>query len=92
MKISFVIPFHNEEKNAGPMIEQVVRYAGRQKKRWDFEIITVNDRSTDATQEVLDVYARKYKFVRPIERKKDSDEIGRWEKRCLTGHVKRWVT
>ena len=58
------------------MIEQVVRYAGRQKKRWDFEIITVNDRSTDATQEVLDVYARKYKFVRPIERKKDSDEIG----------------
>lgn len=74
MKISFVIPFHNEEKNAKPMIEHVTEYAATQK--WDFEIIAVNDRSTDNTKKVLDDEAKKYTFVRCVHRAKDSSELG----------------
>ncbi|HCM37574.1 MAG: Glycosyl transferase, family 2 [Candidatus Gottesmanbacteria bacterium GW2011_GWB1_43_11] len=76
MKVSFVIPFHNEEKNVGPMISQVTHYAMKQKDKWDFEIIPVNDRSSDGTQKALDSIAKKYTFVRPVERKKDTDAIG----------------
>ncbi len=74
MKISFIIPFHNEEKNAGPMIEQVVKYA--QKMRWNFEVIPVNDRSSDTTQKILDAYAKKWKLVKPIERKVTGETLG----------------
>lgn len=66
MKISFIIPFHNEEKNISSMIEQVAEYATTQK--WNFEIITVNDRSTDQTAEILNAKAKKYKFVKPMHR------------------------
>lgn len=74
MKISFVIPFHNEQKNVGPMIEQVIRYAKSQK--WDFEIIPVNDRSRDKTQSILEKYAKKWKFIHPFERKGDDEKLG----------------
>lgn len=76
MKVSFVIPFHNEEKNAGPMLDQVADYALKQKRKWDFEIIPVNDRSSDNTQQTLQAYARKHKFIKPLQRKADADEIG----------------
>lgn len=74
MKISFVIPFHNEAKNVGPMIEQVYKYANL--KKWDFEIIPVNDRSTDETQKILNRYAKKYPQVKPTTRKISSEELG----------------
>lgn len=74
MKISFVIPFHNEEKNAKPMIERVTEYAVTQK--WNFEIIPVNDRSSDNTRQVLEDEAKKYKFVHPLHRVFDGKETG----------------
>ncbi len=74
MKISFVVPFHNEEKNAGFMIECLAEYGTT--KKWDFEIIPVNDRSTDGTQAVLEKYAKKYKFVRPLQRISDNVHTG----------------
>ncbi len=74
MKVSFVIPFHNEEKNVGPMLDQVINYVKKQK--WDYEIVPVNDRSTDGTQKVLDKYAEKYTFVKPVERRADGRQLG----------------
>lgn len=74
MKISFVIPFHNEEKNAGPMLEAVVKYCGLQK--WDYEIIPVNDRSTDGTKKILDTYARKFNVIKPLHRPQDNEAMG----------------
>lgn len=73
MKMSFVVPFHNEEKNVGSMIEQLAEYATTQK--WNFEIIAINDKSTDLTGEIIDERAKKYNFVKPIHRKNPS-EIG----------------
>jgi len=74
MKISFIIPFYNEEKNAGLMLDQVSKYVKNQK--WDFEIIPVDDRSSDRTQQILQKYAQKYHFIKPLFRKKDSEEVG----------------
>src|SRR3990172_7148904 len=75
MKVSFVIPFHNEEKNSPKMIDRVVSYA--QKAKMHFEVIPIDDRSTDATGEILRKLARKYKnIVKPVFRKKDKEEKG----------------
>lgn len=74
MKVSFVIPLHNEEKNAPKMIEKVLSYA--RKEKLIFEIIPVDDRSTDKTREILTQLARKYSTVRPLFRKHDSEQKG----------------
>ncbi len=89
MKISFIIPFHNEEKNAGPMIEQVVSYARDQK--WDFEVIPVNDRSRDKTQQVLDTYAKKWKFVKPVKRTDTEEAMGNTMGKALLEGTKKSV-
>lgn len=74
MKISFVIPFHNEEKNCRSMIERVLNY-GRQAKL-DFEIIPVDDRSSDYTGKILHELAQKNSYIKPIFRKYDKEEKG----------------
>ena len=58
MKVSFVIPCHNEEKNVVQMIEQVIAYGRSQK--WLFEIIPVDDGSTDAPPQLLKKLNIKY--------------------------------
>ncbi len=74
MKVSFIIPFHNEEKNAGPMLEQLITIG--EKKGWTVEIIPVNDKSSDTTGKILDAYGKKYKSIHPVHRKKNSEEMG----------------
>lgn len=66
MKISFVIPFHNEEDNAASMIDRVIQFSKSQK--WNFEVVPVNDRSTDTTPQILNRYAKKYANVHPVHR------------------------
>lgn len=86
MKVSFIIPFHNEEKNAGPMLAQVVAYA--EKQLWDFEIIPVNDRSFDGTQKVLESFAKKNKHIKPLVRKGDGELGNTMGKALLAGSQK----
>lgn len=64
--ISFVIPCHNEEKNVSLLIPKL-RGLIKQKK-WDAEIIAVDDNSIDRTGEALDRLAKSYK-MRVIHRK-----------------------
>ena len=47
MKLSFVIPAYNEEKNIGPCLEAIFKEIGG--KKHDLEIIVVNNASTDKT-------------------------------------------
>jgi glycosyltransferase involved in cell wall biosynthesis len=76
MKISFVIPFHNEEKNVLAMLEQVASYALKQSNSWSFEIIPVDDRSTDQTKKILSNYTKTHKWVNPVYRKTDNQDLG----------------
>lgn len=74
MKIAFIIPFHNEEKNVVPMVERVIKFS--RKREWEFEVIPVDDRSGDSTGMKLKQLARKYKTVEPVFRKDDGCEKG----------------
>ena len=51
MKLSVVIPAYNEEKNIGKCVEEL--RALREKYAIPYEIIVVNDNSTDGTEEVV---------------------------------------
>jgi dolichol-phosphate mannosyltransferase len=62
--ISFVIPALNEEKVVGVFVAQVIeRVRGRFK---DYEVILVNDGSTDSTGPIMDGFARANDKVRVI--------------------------
>ncbi len=74
MKVSFVIPFHNEEKNCLPMLQRVSNFA--QKNSLSYEIIPIDDRSTDNTKDILQKASIKDTHIKPIYRKIDSEEKG----------------
>jgi len=61
MRISFVIPAHNEERHVPECLESVARELAR--TPCDAEVIVVNNASTDRTGEV----ARGYSFVRVVD-------------------------
>jgi dolichol-phosphate mannosyltransferase len=48
--VSVVVPVRNEQGNIGPLVDEI---AGSLTGRWPFEIIYVNDGSTDGTAEEL---------------------------------------
>lgn len=74
MKISFIIPLHNEEKNCRPMLARVSKFA--RKSGLSFEIIPVDDRSTDNTKNILYQAAKTDVHIRPVYRRSDSEEEG----------------
>ena len=53
MKLSLIIPLHNEEDNIVFLIDLVPKALGLIKAIEDYEIIFVNDGSTDRTKEFL---------------------------------------
>jgi dolichyl-phosphate beta-glucosyltransferase len=55
MDISVVIPAYNEEKRIGLTLEKVQDYLDG--KKWDYEIIVVDDGSIDKTVEVVKSFA-----------------------------------
>lgn len=74
MKISFIIPFHNEETNCLPVLERVAKFS--QKTGLDYEIIPVDDKSTDKTGKIIDKIATKKQRIKPIHRRHIQEERG----------------
>ena len=64
MKLSIVIPAHNEKENIGQVIEQI---EGRIKL--PFDLIVVNDHSTDKTADIVAGLAEKYNNITLVENK-----------------------
>lgn len=63
-KVSFVVPCHNEDMNVPVLIKRLYDLYGK----YIFEIIIVDDNSTDRTAEVTEEMAMQYKHIRLIRR------------------------
>ncbi|MFA6321995.1 MAG: glycosyltransferase family A protein [Candidatus Buchananbacteria bacterium] len=57
-KISIVIPIYNSEKTLKPCLESIFNQTFK-----DFEIVAVNDGSTDQSKSILDAYQDKIKII-----------------------------
>ncbi len=61
--VSIVVPVRNEAENVAPLIAEIVSALGG---RWSYEIIYVNDGSTDATAERLAAIMKQRENLRQI--------------------------
>jgi len=61
--VSIVVPVRNEEGNLAPLIAEI---AGALDGRWSYEIVYVNDGSTDSTGEKLADLKKRYAQLRQI--------------------------
>lgn len=64
--LTVTIPALNEEENIGKTLAAVIAAADHVRLK-EFEIIVVNDGSTDRTGEIVRSFAQKYGFIRVIE-------------------------
>ena len=64
MKLSVVIPAHNEEGNITETVEGIVRLLSSE--QIDHEVLVVNDSSTDSTEAVLQGLSAQYESVRYV--------------------------
>lgn len=79
--VSIIVPMHDEEAVAGQILERlaVMDYPKDGRR---YEVIAVNDGSTDRTGKIIDEYAAKYPFIKAIHRpqggrgKSESLQIG----------------
>ena len=64
MKLSFVIPAHNEENYLRPCLESVLSEAAKQD--WTYEILVVDNASTDGTRALAQSFANVRVVSEPI--------------------------
>jgi dolichol-phosphate mannosyltransferase len=69
--ISIVVPVRNEADNIAPLIDEI---AAALDGRWDYEIVYVDDGSTDATAQRLATIMARRKNVRQIRHEKSSGQ------------------
>lgn len=67
MGISVVIPAHNEGSNLGKLVAAVDGALGKISK--DYQIVVVNDNSTDDSEAVLEKLRKDYKSLKPVQRR-----------------------
>lgn len=74
MKLSFIIPAYNEEENLGSLLVDILRLGVEEK--WDYEIIIVDDNSSDDTGKMAVSYTKKYNNIVVVHRKDTNVGIG----------------
>jgi len=82
LTVSVIVPMYNEEKVAKNILERLVSVSYPEEKIEiipvkvrKYEVIPVDDQSTDKTKEIITEYAKKYSFIKPIF--KESGERGK---------------
>ncbi len=78
MKLSVVIPAHNEEQN----VEKIIKLLSKNFARNILEMIVVNDCSTDRTGKMLEELTKKYPKLKPVHRRSNGG-VGNAIKRGL---------
>jgi uncharacterized protein (TIRG00374 family) len=68
MKISIVIPAHNEEGNLEVLLDKLIPVLERYKETDDYEIILVNDNSIDNTPFIIDNFAKNNSRIKVVQR------------------------
>ena len=65
-KISIMIPCYNEEDNVVPMSEELVKLFATQLPSYDYEILFIDNNSSDRTRELLREICRKNRNIKAI--------------------------
>jgi len=65
-KISLIIPVFNEEQALEMRVKYICEYLKTVTSLDDFEIVVVNNGSTDKTQEILDIISKRFASVVPV--------------------------
>jgi uncharacterized protein (TIRG00374 family) len=68
MKISCVVPAHNEESNLENLITRLVPVLESHEATKNYELILVNDNSTDNTAAIINSLARENPHIKPVHR------------------------
>ena len=74
MLLSFVIPAYNEEKRIGPTLESIGSYL--ENKGGEYEIIVVDDGSTDRTVELVNSFIKSSVKIKLLKNGKNETLIG----------------
>lgn len=72
--ISIVVPAYNEEASLKPLTEDLIKVMNESALDW--ELILVDDNSTDDTGRIADAYSEKYKNIIVIHRKSNIRGMG----------------
>lgn len=73
MNISIVIPAHNEQENISKLLDNLVKLKSSPK---NFEIIVVDDNSSDKTRMIATNYSKKCKNIKVLHRGKGINGMG----------------
>lgn len=65
-KISIMIPCYNENENVEPISEAVVNVMETQLTQYDYEILFIDNASTDGTRDKLEIICEKNKKIKAI--------------------------
>lgn len=65
-KVSIVIPTYNEEENIAPITEAVAQEIAENLPEYDYEILIIDNDSTDQTRPIIRELCRKNKRIRAI--------------------------
>ena len=65
-KVSILIPCYNEQENVRPMSEAIVDLFEKQLTQYDYELLFIDNCSTDKTREYLRMICGKNKHIKAI--------------------------
>lgn len=74
-EFSFVIPAHNEQDNIGRLIAAIIGL-GRREGWKNYEILVVNDNSSDRTKKIVQALQKRHKFISRLDRAKGNNGMG----------------
>src|SRR5437868_15445615 len=66
--ISIVVPARNEEGKIARCLESLAK-----QNYPNYEVVVINDRSTDRTGEVIEELAKRYPLIKPLQGKENPD-------------------